>query len=701
MLLLAPRRSLLLTRQPRLLLASLGSRKRLLSGGASQRHVSWSFKAKRPLLRSLGLASASLVAIGLVRSRVVFAENRSHHGSKEKNYESIPADSEELERILPYEENAEEELILRDDDAGDVVRWSMLLRLMRQDWIYYFCAAAASVMSSLAAAAQGRVIGVLFDVMGDSKGFESLVRPLEQLLALMVAAAGFSFVSSFALAVATTELGRKLRLEYYKAILNKDIEKFDEMRVGEITHQLSQDIAALQTAVRTAFSRGVEGVTSIISGSYFLYIASPKLAMAMFGILPITSGAAHVLGVMLRNLSERIRVASNRATGIANETFGAIHTVRAFGGEKREIERYNEELVKVSELKRSMALMAGSFYSMLHLGINLITLLICGYGGQLVTTGELTRGGIASIVAQVQILERSMSRLSVTSAQLFKAFRSSQHIFDAIQEKPRVNTSEGGLGLVMDQKRIQGEVLFENVDFRYPTRPEVQVLNHFNLLVNSGKVVALVGHSGSGKSTVASLLKRFYDVDAGRVTIDGIDLRDMDPKSLHEIVGIVSQEPVLFGTTVKDNILYAKPDAKMNEIIRAAKSANAHDFIERLPQGYDTQLGERGVLLSGGQRQRIAIARAILRDPAILILDEATSSLDRTSESIVQAALDDLLHAKARTTFIIAHRLSTVKNADIIVVLDRGSIVEMGSHQELLKKGGAYAKLYSSQAKSR
>ncbi|CAK9040570.1 Mitochondrial potassium channel ATP-binding subunit (ATP-binding cassette sub-family B member 8 [Durusdinium trenchii] len=523
---------------------------------------------------------------------------------------------------------------------------------------------------------------------------QTLMNPLRQLLGLFVSQAVLSFFSSFALAVATTEFGRRLRMMYYEASLRKDIEKYDESRTGEMTHQLSQDIGSLQTAVRTAFSRGVEGVTSILSGSVYLYMASPKLATAMFCILPVMAGAAHLLGVLLRGLSDEIRRASNNATGIASETFGAIHTVRAFGAEDRELERYGKELQHVSELKLLMALTAGGFYSALHLGINLITLLICGFGGHLVSQGELTRGGIASIVTQVQILERSMARISVVSAQLVKAFRSSEHIFDAVHDQPRVNTAAGGLGLLLPVDAVKGRVSFSNVRFAYPSRPDVEVFESFNLDIKPGQVIALVGASGSGKSTLGALLKRFYDVQDGSVSLDGVDVRNLDPQSLHEIVGVVSQEPVLMGTSILENLRYGKPDATMDEVVAAAMAANAHDFIEEFPDGYHTQLGERGALLSGGQRQRIAIGRVILRDPSILLLDEATSALDNESERIVQEALDKLMHIKKRTTIIIAHRLTTAAAADLLVVLDKGKIVEMGTHQELLALNGAYAKLY-------
>jgi ATP-binding cassette subfamily B (MDR/TAP) protein 8 len=371
--------------------------------------------------------------------------------------------------------------------------------------------------------------------------------------------------------------------------------------------------------------------------------------------------------------------------------------VRVFGAEERELDRYSVELRKVSRLKRAMALYAGGFYSMLYLGINLITLVICGFGGLLVSNGELTRGGIAQVVTQVQILERSMAKMSVVSAQLFKAFRSSAHVFEMIHEVPVVNTASGGKALRMDARGAPAAVSFAAVGFSYPSRPDVRVLDDFSLRVDSGHVVAIVGPSGSGKSTLSALLSRLYDVEQGAVTIDGVDVRDLEPESLHEVVGIVSQQPTLFSCSVRDNIRYGKPDATDLEVQEAARAANAHDFISAFPKGYDTELGERGVLLSGGQRQRLAIARVILRDPALLILDEATSALDNESERYVQEALDKLMATKKRTTIVIAHRLSTVRNADSIVVLSKGRVVERGSHNQLMAANGVYARLYNMQ----
>jgi len=577
--------------------------------------------------------------------------------------------------------------------ASDAEKWGILINLMSQDKLYYVVAAICSVFGSLATSAQGKVIGTLFDSMGSSV---SLREPLQQLLLLMFGQASLAFLNSFVLAAASTEFGRRLREMFYRAILFQDVEKFDSSRTGEITHQLSQDIGGLQTAVRSAFSRGVEGITSIISGSIYLYMASPKMAICMFTILPVMSMTAHLLGVLLRSLSARIRKVENRATGIANETIAAIRTVRSFGASEREIDRYSSELKEVARLKNIMAFTAGGFYSMLGLGINLITLLICGYGGHLVSSGELTRGGIAAVVTQVQILERSMARLSMVSAQLIKAFRASEHIFDKITEEPLVNTSKGGLGLCLLPRTTTGQVTFDHVHFRYPSRPDIMVLKDFSLHIKPGETVALVGNSGGGKSTLAALIERFYDVEQGSVTIDEVNVKDMEPDCLHHIVGIVSQEPILFGTSILENIRYGKPHATNDQVIQAAQSANAHGFISKFPDGYSTELGERGVLLSGGQKQRIAIARAILSDPRVLILDEATSALDAESEFLVQQALATLM--SGRTTLIIAHRLTTIKGADTICVLDQGSIVEKGSHEELIKKpDGQYRALFKRQ----
>mmetsp|Transcript_3431 Transcript_3431/g.3905 ORF Transcript_3431/g.3905 Transcript_3431/m.3905 type:complete len:482 (-) Transcript_3431:2569-4014(-) len=475
-----------------------------------------------------------------------------------------------------------------------------------------------------------------------------------------------------------------------------DIAYFDEHKTGEITHQLTQDISSLQTSVRTCFTRGIEGFTALVSGSVYLYIESPKLATTMLGILPIMSFVANGVGYFLRGVSEKVRKATTKATGVASESISSIRTIRSFGGEERELERYREVLDEVTKQKRVMAVAAGGFYASLGLGLNLIALLVCGYGGYLVQQGELTKGGVAAVATQVQMLERALARLSMLSAQVVKAFRASEHVFDTINLVPVVNTANGGKGLKPDDGMVSGRIDFKDVYFRYPSRPEFTVLKGFNLSIKPGQVVALVGQSGSGKTTTTSLLERFYDSSSGEILIDGMNVRDIHPDRLHEIVGTVSQEPVLFATTIFENIRYGKPEATKDEVIEAARLANAHNFIDSFPEGYDTKLGERGALLSGGQKQRVAIARAILSNPKVLLLDEATSSLDNESEKLVQNALNTLM--QGRTTLIIAHRLTTVEGADVICVVNNGRIIESGSHEELLKrKDGHYRALFRRQ----
>jgi ATP-binding cassette subfamily B protein len=392
----------------------------------------------------------------------------------------------------------------------------------------------------------------------------------------------------------------------------------------------------------------------------------------------------------MRGLSRKVQDAIAASNVVAEETIAGIRTVRSFARESHEKDRYEKAVDRSYRLAVKRAFAVGGFRGFINfVGYGAVTLIVW-YGGRMVAGGDMTIGELTAFLLYAGIVAVSIGALATIYAEFMRAAGSSQRIFELLDQKGSV---EAGGGEPLGE--VTGSLHFERVNFSYPARPDVTVLRDFELAVVPGEVVALVGPSGAGKSTVASLLPRFYDPTQGRITLDGTDLKSFDTRSLRQKIGAVMQEPVLFAESIAENIRYGRPDASDAEVRRAARDANAASFIEEFPEEYDTLVGERGIRLSGGQKQRIAVARAVLKDPRILILDEATSALDAESEHLVYEALDRLM--EGRTTIVIAHRLSTVRNADRVVVLDQGTVVEVGSHTDLMSVNGLYRRLVERQ----
>ena len=490
--------------------------------------------------------------------------------------------------------------------------------------------------------------------------------------------------------VAGERVVTRLRKDLFRSILEQEVAFFDERRTGELTSRLASDTSVLQSAVSANVSMGLRHLVTSVGAVGFLLFTSARLALVMLAVVPAVAVGAVIYGRRVRRLAREVQDALAAAGEVAEETISGLRTVRSFDAEARETERYGAAVWKAFETARRriragatfMASAAGAGYGSVAM--------VLWYGGRLVVAGELTAGGLTSFLVYTLVLAMSLGSLADLWADFMKALGAAERIFEIQDRSPRVPVRGGER-----PARVEGRLAWEGVRFAYPTRPDVPVLQGIDLAVEAGQVVAVVGPSGAGKSTLAQLLSRFYDPDSGRIRLDGRDLRQLDPGWLRRQVGVVSQEPILFSGTIAENVRYGRPDASEAEVIAAARAANAHDFVAKFPDGYETRVGERGVQLSGGQKQRVAIARAVLKDPRVLVLDEATSALDAQSEHLVQEALERLM--RGRTTLIIAHRLSTVAGADRVVVLDGGRIVQLGSHAALMSEDGPYRRLVERQ----
>jgi len=482
----------------------------------------------------------------------------------------------------------------------------------------------------------------------------------------------------------------RLRRTLFESLLAQEIAFFDDRRTGELLSRLSADTEAVQGAVSTSISMALRNLASAAGGLVFLFVTSPRLALLILAVVPPVALGAAASGRRIRRLSRQAQDALASAGEIASESLSGIRTVRSFTAEGRESGRYAAAIGRVYDLARRRARAGGAFMAGAATAAYLGVAVVLGYGGRLVTAGSLTVGALTSFLVYTLIVAFSLGALSDLWATFMKASGAAERIFELMDRTPAMPVDGGEV-----PEAISGRLELEGVGFAYPSRPNLSVLRAVSLAIAPGEVLALVGPSGAGKSTVASLVGRLYDPVAGAVRLDGRDLRELDPTWWRRQVGVVAQEPVLFSASVSENIRYGREGASDAEVEAAARAANAHDFVSRFPDGYQTQVGERGVKLSGGQKQRIAIARAVLKDPRILVLDEATSALDAESEKLVQEALERLMGG--RTVLVIAHRLSTVRRADRVVVLESGAVVQSGPHARLVEEEGPYRRLLERQ----
>ena len=488
----------------------------------------------------------------------------------------------------------------------------------------------------------------------------------------------------------------KLRERLFESLMGQEIAFFDGQKTGELTNRLSSDATVLQNAVSVNISMALRNLTAVLGGMVLLFYTSPRLTMLMLAVVPPVAFAAVRYGRRVRKLSADVQDSLARSTDVAEEALAGIRTVRSFSAEGSEVARFGRAVAESLRLAMARIRIAATFFGIASFAAYAAGAAVFWYGGHLVVRGQLSIGELTSFLVYTLLVAFSLGSLSELWADFNRASGASARIFALIDRKPEMPS--GGRTLA----NVKGHVRFLHVQFSYPARPDVRVLTDFDLDISPGEVVALVGPSGAGKSTISALLYRLYDPEAGVVSLDGEPpearlepLAGLDAQWLRRQVGVVAQEPLLFSSSIADNIRYGRPEATDEEIRAAAKLANAHDFIDKFPDKYDTAVGERGVQLSGGQKQRVAIARAVLKDPKVLILDEATSALDAESEFLVREALERLM--KGRTTLVIAHRLSSVKNADRVVVLEGGKIAQTGKHSELVVEEGLYKRLVERQ----
>uniref|UniRef100_A0A8C9TFF5 ATP-binding cassette, sub-family B (MDR/TAP), member 4 n=1 Tax=Scleropages formosus TaxID=113540 RepID=A0A8C9TFF5_SCLFO len=485
---------------------------------------------------------------------------------------------------------------------------------------------------------------------------------------------------------------KRIRKKFFHAIIHQEIGWFDVNEAGELNTRLTDDVFKINEGIGDKLGMLIQSLSTFITGFVIGFIMGWKLTLVILAISPVLGVSAAMFSKVMTSFTSKEQTAYAKAGAVAEEVLSAMRTVVAFGGQKKELKRYHKNLEDAKNVGVKKAITANIAMGFTFLMIYLSYALAFWYGSTLILAKEYTIGDVLTVFFAVIIGAFALGQTS-PNMQAFANARGAAHkVYNIIDSKPHINSfSKDGY----EPDMIKGNIEFLNIHFQYPSRPDVQVLKSMNLRVNSGQTMALVGSSGCGKSTTVQLLQRFYDPQEGTISIDGHDIRTLNVTYLRRMIGVVSQEPVLFATTIAENIRYGREDVTQQEIEMAAQEANAYDFIMQLPDKFETLVGDRGTQLSGGQKQRIAIARALVRNPKILLLDEATSALDAESETIVQLALDKV--RQGRTTIVVAHRLSTIRNADLIAGFQNGQVVELGTHGELMARKGIYHSLVTMQ----
>lgn len=550
---------------------------------------------------------------------------------------------------------------------------------------YFFIGFAFLILSSLTSLAFPMLIGDLFGSEPSSFIVSDSNSVLLVLFIVLLSQSVFSFFRIYLFSVVAENALKDLRFKSFRHLVFSPITFFDKSKVGELTSRIATDINMLQETFNTTIAEFVRQIITIVGGIIMIFLISPKLSGIMLAIVPIIAISAVVFGKFIKKLSKQAQDASAESNSLVEEALSSIKVVKAYANEFFELKRYRHKIDEIKELSIKGAKWRGVFASFIILCFFGSVSFIVWSGTNMVKANEIPLNDFVKFILYTIFIAASFGGVSSLYGSIQKAIGATERLLDLVEE-PEENILENS-----ETPKLNGVIEFKNVAFTYPTRQDISVLNGITFTIDAGKKVALVGTSGSGKSTIAALVMRLYDNFTGDILFDGKPASYFELHHIRKNTALVPQEVMLFSGSIKENILYGNPNASDEQVVEAAKQANAWDFISTFPEGLSTLVGDRGVQLSGGQKQRIAIARAILKNPTILILDEATSSLDVESEKLVQDALNKLM--QNRTTLIIAHRLTTIQNADTILVLEKGTIVEQGTHQSLSQQSGVYQRL--------
>jgi ABC-type multidrug transport system fused ATPase/permease subunit len=540
------------------------------------------------------------------------------------------------------------------------------------------------LISMMADLAQGKPF--IVNTLGYSYSFNSRNQLAILLVVLIVVQSILSFARVYVFAEVNERVLADIRSDLFSKYITIHIPYFEQSRTGDLISRLSTDVNNLQELISINLAEFARQIVTLIGGTIIIAVISPQLTGTIIILIPTIVILAIYLSKFIKAISKKVLAAIADATVIAEESFQNIQTVKAYTNEYHESKKYRVQVEKIKKLAIKAAIYRGGFIAFILLAFIGALLFVLWRATGLVEDGSITIGALLAYVGYTIFIGGSVAGMGELWSKIVSSMGAADRIVEILNMDSETEIKE------IPKSTAIGNIEYKNLSFAYPSRQDVTIFNHLNFKIPAGKTVALVGPSGAGKSTIVQLLLQYYKIQGGQILIDGVDTQSMGIQEVRSKMAIVPQEVILFGGTIRENIAYGQLDASEEEIMEAARQANCTEFIQQLPEGLDTLVGERGIKLSGGQRQRIAIARAILKNPAILLLDEATSALDSESERLVQDALEHLM--KNRTSIVIAHRLSTIRNADTILVIQNGKIAEMGSHEDLSQReDGIYLNL--------